>query len=600
MFLLNKKQKGFTLVEVVVGSAVFLVIAIGAYNAYVGLLGLINQGKYRVLAVSLANEQFEIARNMPYADVGIVGGIPKGKLLHEQNINRGGAMFKVVTTIRNLDLPFDGTFGGSPNDLSPSDNKYIDITVFCDGCKGMQPVSLTGQIAPKNLETASTNGALLIKVFDSNGQPVQNADIHIVNVATTTTIVIDDVTDSTGSLQIVDVPPGTNAYRITVTKDGYSTDRTYPIGGVGNPSPSKPDATVLLQQLTQISFSIDILGTINFSSVSPTCEPKSGFDFTLRGAKLIGTNTYKYSANKTTDSGGLLNLNNMEWDGYTIMAIDADYDLAGINPLNPVSLNPGSTQNIQLILVDKDEKSILVTVKDNATGLPVSDAQVILSKNSFQETKTTGKGYINQTDWSGGVGQSIYSNTTKYWADDGNTDTISSPGDIHLTQVFGAYNPSGYLESSSFDTGSESNFFTLIWSPTDQPILAGNNPVRFQLASNATITPTTTWSYIGPDGTNGTYYNISNTPISSNHANNRYLRYKLFLNTETSTVTPSISDTAFTFTSSCTPPGQVIFSDLSSGNYDLIVTKSGYSTYYASTTLNIGTSWTEQVVNMTP
>ncbi len=600
MFLLNKKQKGFTLVEVIIGSAVFLVIAISAYNAYVGLLGLINQGKYRVLAVSLANEQFEIARNMPYADVGIVGGIPRGKLLHEQNLNRGGTTFKVVTTIRNLDLPFDGTFGGSPNDLSPSDNKYIDITVSCDGCKGMQPVSLTGQIAPKNLETASTNGALLIKVFDSNGQPVQNASVHIVNVSTTTTIVIDDVTDSTGSLQIVDVPPGTNAYRITVTKDGYSTDRTYPIGGVGNPNPSKPDVTVLLQQLTQISFSIDIIGTINFSSVSSTCEPKSGFDFTLKGAKLIGTNIYKYSANKTTDSGGLLTLNNMEWDGYTITDIDSDYDLAGINPLNPVSLNPGATQNIQLVLIDKDDRSILVTVKDSATGLPISDAQVTLSKNGFTNNKTTGKGYINQTDWSGGSGQSLYSNTTKYWSDDGNIDTTSNVGNTQLLNVFGAYNPSGYLESSIFDTGSESNFFTLTWLPTDQSVLAGSDSVRLQLASNATITPTTTWSYIGPDGTNGSYYNISNSPISSNHSNDRYLRYKLFLSTQTSTVTPIISDIDFTFASACTPPGQVVFSDLSVGDYDLVVTKSGYSTHYASTTLNSDTSWKEQVVNMTP
>ncbi len=588
----------FTLVEVLVGAAVFLVIALAAYNGYASLFKLVNASQTKITALNLANEQFEIARNIPYSDVGIVGGIPKGKLSHVQTLNRGGINFTVTTTVRNLDLPFDGTIGGNPNDLSPADNKLVDITVSCSVCVNFKPISLTGQVAPKNLETASNNGALFVRVFDANGQPVQGASVHIVNVATSTTIIIDDVTDSTGMLQIVDVPPGTNAYRITVSKSGYSTDRTYPQGGTDNPSPSKPDATVLLQQVTQVSFAIDRLSSVAVASVTPLCVVVPSFDFALVGSKLIGTNVPKFSQNMVTDGGGLLNLtNNMEWDTYTVIPTDTAYDIAGLNPLNPATLNANSSQQIQIIAIPRNPRSILVTVKDSATQLPISDAQVTLSKSGWSSTLTTGKGFINQTDWSGGSGQASWSNTTKYWADSSGLDVTTVPGVVTLGLAFGSYNPSGSLQSSTFDTGSPSNFYTLTWSPTDQPVAAGTNSVKLQIATASTSSPYD-WLYFGPDGTSATYYTVPNTPIHSIHSGDRYLRYKAYLSTDTATSTPSITDVAFTFTSSCTPPGQVIFPGLSSGSYHVHVTKTGYSDFDYD--VSAASNWQEVQAVMTP
>lgn len=591
-------HNGFTLVEVLVGAAVFLIVALAAYNGYIGLFRLINASQTKITALNLANEQFEIARNMPYTDVGIVGGIPKGKLPHSQVLTRGGINFTVMTTVRNLDLPFDGTIGGSPNDLSPADNKLLDITVSCDICVNFKPVSLTGQVAPKNLETASSNGALFIRVFDANGQPVQGASVHVVNVATTTPIVIDDVTDATGMLQIVDVPPGADAYRVTVSKSGYSTDRTYPQGGEGNPSPSKPDATVLLQQVTQVSFAIDRLSSIVVSSVSPMCEPVPDFDFALVGSKLIGTNMPKFSQNMITSGAGALNLSgNMEWDTYTVIPTDTSYDIAGLNPLNPTTLNANSSQQIQIIAIPRNPRSILVTVKDSSTQLPVSDAQVTASKSGWSSTLTTGKGFINQTDWSEGGGQELWSNMSKYSTDSGGLDVTTAPGVVTLGLAFGSYNSSGSLQSSTFDTGSPSNFYTLTWSPTDQPAAAGAEPVKFQIATASTSEPYD-WLYFGPDGTAATYYTVPNTPIHSIHSGDRYLRYKAYLSTEIATSTPSVTDVAFTFTSSCTPPGQVIFPGLSSGSYHIHVTKTGYSDFDYD--VSASSNWQEVQAVMTP
>lgn len=595
----GKKNAGFTLMETLVGVAVFLVVATAVYQAYTGLFLLVSSSQYKILALNLANEQFEIVRNLSYADVGEVSGIPNGKIPHTQTFVRGGVPFTVVTTIRNVDLPFDGTIDGTPDDLSPADNKLVEVEVQCSTCKNFTPTTLTTTVAPKNLETASTNGALFVKVFDANGQPVDGADVHIVKTSTSSpNIIIDDVTGTNGLLQIVDAPPGVNAYSITVSKPGYSTARTYPPGGAGNPNPTQPDATVVIQQITQVSFSIDKLSTLEFKSVTPLCEVAPGIDFSLKSSKNIGASVPKYFQNLVTNGSGMYSNSSMEWDSYTIAGIDSSYDIIGINPFNAVPVIPNSTQHVDLIVAPKNPRSYLVTVKDAGTGLPVTGATVALTNSSgYSSTQTTDRGSVNQTDWSEGDGQDTFTNAKKFFFNDGNIDVTSSPGQITLKNAFGVYNPTGYIESSTIDTGSASNFSNITWTPTDQPPTAGANSVKFQLATNKELTSTTTWDYKGPDGTASTYYTTSNNTVNPLHNGDRYYRYKVILTTSSSAVTPNVSDVAVTFTTLCTPPGQVVFSGLSNGTYHVIVSKTGYTTY-DNPAINITNPWTEQIINL--
>ncbi len=600
MLYKNITKKGFTLIETLVGVAVFLVISMAAYQAYVSLFTLINQSQYKIIALNLANEQFEIIRNLSYADVGIPGGIPNGKIPHVQNLTRSNISFTVTTTIRNIDLPFDGQIGSTTkNDLSPADNKTVEVEIACSTCKNFTSIALTTTVAPKNLETASTNGALLVKVFDSNGVPVSDASVHIVNTSVTPNITIDDVTDVDGILQVVDAPPGTNAYQITVTKSGYSTDRTYTPGGSGNPTPTKPHATVIVQQLTQISFSIDRLSTITFSSVTPECVAVPSMDFSLTGLKTVGPGVPKYSQNLLTNSSGKYTNSSMEWDSYTVAGIDSTYDIIGINPLNSISLGANSSQDVSIIVSPKNAKSLLVTVKDSATGLPLTNATVRVTYSStYDNTKITGRGFINQTDWSGGSGQVSFTDNTMYFSDDGSIDTNSPSGELKIKNAFGSYNPSGVLESSTIDTGSASNFYNLVWTPTDQPVAAGADSVRFQIATVATTTASTTWVYKGPDGTSATYYTSANSPISTVHNGDRYARYKVYLASQSTTTTPNLSDMSFTVTSSCTPPGQVVFSGLSSATYQVEVSKTGYTTTIVD--VPVSSAWQEKEIILTP
>jgi prepilin-type N-terminal cleavage/methylation domain-containing protein len=571
-----KTNRGFSLIEVIFAATIFAIVAMAIYQGFISVTTLISVSRDKITAVDLINSEFELVRNLSYSSVGIKNGIPNGLLLATTTTIVDGRSFDVTRTIRNIDDPFDGTIGGSPNDLSPADYKMVQIGVSCNTCKKPLDLSAVANVAPKNLETASTNGALFIKVFDANGNPVPQADVHVENAGLG--ININDTTDNGGLLAIVDAPPAQNSYRITVTKGGYTTDRTYPVSA-GNPNPVKPDATVILQQLTQISFVIDKVSTINVRSKNMRCAPVADVPFTLSGAKLIGTNpdVLKFSGSFNTDSSGINTLNNVEWDVFS-MTVGSGFNLTGVNPQSPFAVLPDSVQNVDIILEEGVPNNLLVAIRDSITNLPLSGVNLTLTQGSFSAIQVTGRGYIEQTDWSGGAGQADFIDATKYWVSDGNIDTASPAGELKLVKILGSYVLDGVLTSSIFDTGTSSNFSSLVWVPIDQPPQSGADSVKFQLATSPDNTSTTTWQYLGPDGTADTFYTVSNNNINSINNGNRYFRYKVFLHTNANNKTPNVSSIAVTYTSDCIPPGQALFSALLSGNHHLLLEKSGYQT----------------------
>jgi prepilin-type N-terminal cleavage/methylation domain-containing protein len=585
------RERGFTLVEVVIGVFVFALVAMAVYQAYTAMYATIAASRVKIDAADLANEEFEIIKNLPFADVGVEGSVPSGKLTHVQTLVRNRTSFVVTTTVRNIDDPFDGTIGGTPNDLSPADYKLVEVDVDCPTCKNFTSVHVAGRVAPKNLETASTNGALFIQVFDANGQPISGANVHIFNNTTPSSVTIDDVTNASGMLQIVDAPPATSSYQVTVSKSGYSTDKTYPLGAVGNPDPTKPHATVTLQNVTQVSFAIDRLSTLNVSSVDKSCAVVPNFPFTLQGAKLIGTPfVYKYNKNLSTDAGGQLSVPNLEWDSYSVSTNSGTYEIDGLNPLPPFGLLPNSTQSLQFVLGPKSPNTVLVAVTDASTGLPLSGAEVTLGMYASY----TGQGSVTQTDWSGGSGQATSSDPTKY--DSSTNIAVTSPiGDATLTKTFGTYASDGTLTSSAFDFGTSSTLKEIIWNPTSEPAAVGPDSVKFQVATN---NDGSTWNFVGPDGTAATFYTTADRDLSTQHSNVRYGKYKLYLSTASTTFTPNLSDASITFLSGCIPPGQVSFSGLSDGTYDIAVSKSGYAPYSGSVTAT--SSWQLYSVPLTP
>lgn len=576
-------NRGFTLIETLIGVAIFAMIATSAWFGLVKIFDGVLVLRAKTVATNLATEQIEIIRNLPYADVGILNGLPSGVIPYEQNLTRDGKEFLVRTTIRNVDLAFDGVIGGTPNDTSPADNKLVEIEIICTKCgKEIPPLLFNTNIAPKALETTGNNGAIFISVFDSNGQPVPQADVYIKNSQKNPPIIIEDVTNDLGVLQIIDAPPGTGAYEITVSKDGYSSERTYKIGDTANPSPTKPHANVVAGSVTQISFAIDKVSSLTVNTRNVACAPFANVDFNLESSKLIGLNKPKYDVDHVTNSEGQKNITGLEWDTYKIALLESGKHLIGTNPSVPLDLFAGTEQSLDLILGSSFPNAVLVTVVDGGNQQLLSDATVKFTQGSSVKTAVTGSGYLEQTDWSGGQGQTSYTNETKYLSQDGNIETFSPNGELKLKKVAKKFVLNGELESSIFDIGTTTNFLAITWTPSDQPQKSGVDSARFQIATSETLDSTPenplTWNFVGPNGTASTYYTSPGQAIASLHDGDRYLKYKVFLKTANNRNTPNISDVRFGFSTDCTPVGQAYVSNLNSSSYSVQVSKPGYQT----------------------
>ena len=106
------------------------------------------------------------------------------------------------------------------------------------------------------------------------------------------------------------------------------------------------------------------------------------------------------------------------------------------------------------------------------------------------------------------------------------------------------YADSGNLESSTFDTGGDSLAYNWIaWSGT-QPL---NTTIRFQIATSDS--PLGPWTYRGPDGTTGTYYTTAAHEFInySQHQDQRYLRYKLYLDSQSGLQAPILEEVIISY-----------------------------------------------------
>ncbi len=94
---------------------------------------------------------------------------------------------------------------------------------------------------------------------------------------------------------------------------------------------------------------------------------------------------------------------------------------------------------------------------------------------------------------------------------------------------------SGDFTSSSIDLGQNSSFTTLNFTAT----VPQNTTLKFQLASN---NDNLTWNFVGPDGTNSSYYTTSGSNIWPGHNGNRYIKYKAYFETTNPQATPELQD----------------------------------------------------------
>lgn len=272
----KRNSSGFTLIEVVMAIVILAMLVTTILGIFIYALRLVSDNRHHTNAITLAEQKMEIIRNLPYNDVGTIGGIPSGNIPQKENIVYNNALYEVKTHIVYKDDPADGILGVDPEELSGTDYKKVRIEVVWNGPFGQKSVVAISNIAPRRNQDEEGTGTLSVLVFDASGIPVPQADVSIDASIGTTTIDIDAQTNNEGRLIFPGAPAATNAYQIVVTKNGYSTDRTCAIDNngssctdsEGNPNPTRPNASVIEGELTEVSFAIDLLSTLMIKTLS--------------------------------------------------------------------------------------------------------------------------------------------------------------------------------------------------------------------------------------------------------------------------------------------------------------------------------------------
>lgn len=393
----SPNNQGQMLLSILIAIAVFSILAHALFTLISSSFDLATYNKSRITARYLAQQKIETIRNLPYNEVGTIGGIPASTIMPQsESINRNGLNYTIKTDIVYIDDPYDQL---APTDLAPEDYKRVRVEVYWEGLASSRknPVVMLSDIS--SLATGGLDGGtLVIQVFDSNGNPVPQAQVNVVATTITPAVDLSQNTDNEGRITLPGAIECIECYQINASKSGMSTDRTYSQSEVANPS--KPHASIFLDQVTQLSFTIDLTGTINISSLESRDDnftPIGNIPFRLRGNKIIGTDAYaqpvyKYDENLITNDSGSISLSSMEWDVYYVfMPETTSRDISGTSPLLPLILSPAGSIDFVFSTTPYSENSFFVTVKDSSQNLVASASARLYDDSDFEESIFTGE-----------------------------------------------------------------------------------------------------------------------------------------------------------------------------------------------------------------
>ena len=570
MFVKNKKA--FTLIETIISIAVFIIFVFGIYGGIQLVYKVIYSSRTQIIEIGILNEQMEIIRNLDFLDVGIISSTPVGVLTRTSDISRNGGTFRVTRSIRSIDDPGDGTIEAG-TDTTANDYKYVYLEVTCLNCQQHSVMSIYTYISSYFPQDTSNSGAIFVNVTDSNDQPLVGVDVYVVSNDPGIDIDMTDTTDNSGMLKVYDVEPCFQCYQISVSTTGYTSDRTVSSTEYGVSIPKKYHITVNSKTVSSANFQIDKPSQINLTTVDTACDPVGIVSLDVTGGGVVATepDRYNYEETVSTDSSGQVVLNNLHWGEYNFSNIYG-HNLVGTIPSQPINIPADSSQAVSVVIANSTTKSLLVTVRD--ANLPIPNARVDLTSGSQSFEDYTGVGYFGQENWSV-EGTQIYDGSG-FWSVENINKFDNGDGTFALQlneETLDVYNSYGTLESATFDFGSDSvDYIKFDWRK-DQPT---STTIKFQIANSVTSTPES-WNFIGPDGTNSTYFDSSNKDIPVAHDGERYLRYKLFLTSDDVQYTPTVYGVYILYVKSCSLPGQAYFSYIpDEQNNSLYITADGY------------------------
>ena len=328
--VLNKKQQqgGFSLVEILIVSALMLVVFGSLLISFRYSLELISHSRAKLTALTLANDGMEYIRSLSYNEVGTVSGIPSGLLPQVSTTTLNGIEFTKRVLVEYIDDDADGLGAADSNGIT-TDYKQAKVTLAWTLRGVSKEVFLVSNIIPKSIETDVNGGTVRVNVFDFDNAPLPGALVRLVNTVLVPTIDVTRTSDATGVALFGGAPQGGN-YEIFVTAPGYSTDQTYK-ATTTLPNPTTLPIGVVESSVSTMNFFIDEVSSRNIILLVSKVANQFTENFDSVAAIASSTNT--------AVSGGTLRLN----------GAPGSYALSGTTYLNATTPTPLASWEYLLI-----------------------------------------------------------------------------------------------------------------------------------------------------------------------------------------------------------------------------------------------------------
>jgi hypothetical protein len=384
-----KPMRGMSLIDVLIGTALVLVIFLALNGLLRTSLLLASFTKSQAIATNIANGQMEYIRSLPYDSLGTIGGIPPGTIPQYATTTQNGIVVVTRTFIDYVDSPVDG-FGIADTNGITTDYKEIKITATFFIKETPRSLTFVSSYSPKGIETTNNGGTLQVNVVNATGSPVPGATVRIVNASTTPTVDITTFSDVGGVVAFPGAATSTE-YQVFISRAGYSSAQTYPRNGANlNPTPGY--LTVVKDQTTSATFAIDMLTNLSVRTFFPIAT--TSFSDTFSGSSKVTSST------NVSIGGGLVTLfdrnisgigpNNYQLSGTFISTTTAPTYLALWGNASSTTNIPGGTTAVFKIADASGTLLPNTVLPGNSAGFTTTVNLSSISTTTYPELRLVG------------------------------------------------------------------------------------------------------------------------------------------------------------------------------------------------------------------
>jgi len=276
---INKRQKGFTLVEVLIAVFLTAIVFLGIFGGFQLAVKITSQTKIKIQAVYAAGQKIEQIRSLTFGDI----------KTSQEDVVLNNISYNIQTIVETYDDCLDGTIEGLDcdgdiieADMAPDDYKRVKIIVSWTDAWGGE-ISLSTIVASKSMETGEGKGALKIIISSGLGElieifspdqfsPCPETAIQIINQD----LDIDQcygTSIKTPGIRILTLNTSRipDDYKIIVQKQGYSRVETFKSGDVYNSqiiaTPFRKNPTISQGSLYPLTLTIDELSGLNIRTL---------------------------------------------------------------------------------------------------------------------------------------------------------------------------------------------------------------------------------------------------------------------------------------------------------------------------------------------